>query len=261
MATTTITFLGTAAVLPGAGEDSACYLINGRVLIDTGWYAALKMQQYGYSALDVEHLIFTHFHHDHYMGVPALLFFRGMRQDWGDTRPPLRILGPAEDVATVVERAQALLQTERFPNIAPPLEVTAHEPGQPFETDTFRLDTIPALHGVQAMSLRLTDKRSGVVIGFSGDTGVNPALPELVHGCDLLIHEASLAPEVEDAKATSHTRATDAARVAVEAGARRLRLVHLAPAHAKRSLEAARAIYPGATLASEGETLVLTAGR
>src|SRR5205085_437983 len=44
MPQTTITLLGSAAVLPGAGQDTACFLINGRVLFDTGWYAALKTQ-------------------------------------------------------------------------------------------------------------------------------------------------------------------------------------------------------------------------
>src|SRR5437879_3430827 len=78
MPNTVVTFLGTAAVLPGAGQDSACFLINGRVLFDTGWYAALKMQEYGCDPLAIEHLIFTHCHHDHYMGLPALLFFRAM---------------------------------------------------------------------------------------------------------------------------------------------------------------------------------------
>ncbi|MBV9470493.1 MAG: hypothetical protein JOZ57_14740, partial [Abitibacteriaceae bacterium] len=52
MTQTKLTFLGAAAVLPGAGEDTACFLVNGSLLVDCGWCAALHMQQYGYSALE-----------------------------------------------------------------------------------------------------------------------------------------------------------------------------------------------------------------
>ncbi len=47
MARTTITLLDTAAVLPGAGGGSACFLVNGPVLFDTGWSAPLRMLQFG----------------------------------------------------------------------------------------------------------------------------------------------------------------------------------------------------------------------
>src|SRR5688500_10866328 len=105
--TTRLTFLGAAAAVPGAGEDTACFLINGKLLFDCGWYGALKMQQYGYSALDVETLFFTHCHHDHYMGLPALLFFRGMRSsNAGKVLSPLNIVGPPDDLPIVVEQSR-----------------------------------------------------------------------------------------------------------------------------------------------------------
>src|SRR5947207_6539767 len=117
MAETRVTMLGTAAVLPGAGEDTACFLINRSILFDTGWYAALKMQSCGYTPLDVEWLIFTHCHHDHYMGLPALLFFRGMSIGWGRERPPLKIIGPPSDLELVVRLSQEFLQAGRFPGV------------------------------------------------------------------------------------------------------------------------------------------------
>ena len=38
---TTVTFLGTDAVVPGCGADTASFVINNRYLVDTGWYAAI----------------------------------------------------------------------------------------------------------------------------------------------------------------------------------------------------------------------------
>ncbi len=257
MAETRVTFLGTAAVLPGAGEDTACFLINGRILFDTGWYAALKMQACGYNPLDVEWLIFTHCHHDHYMGLPALMFFRAMSLVWGRNRPPLKIIGPPSDLEIVARLAREFLQADRFPGVWQEPELFPLTPGDTFETDAFRLETRRSLHGVEGSCGRWTDRSTGRVVAFSGDTGPNPSMVELAWRADLLIHEASLGPDTPDHKAVVHSRATDAARVAVEAEVARLRLVHLGPDHRPRSLEAARQLFPAVALAAEGETLDL----
>jgi ribonuclease Z len=257
MAETRVTFLGTAAVLPGAGEDTACFLINGGIMFDTGWYGALKMQASGCTALDVEWLIFTHCHHDHYMGLPALLFFRGMSRAWGRERPPLKIVGPPSDLEVVVRLAREFLQVARFPDVWQEPELFPLPPGETLETDGFRLDTRRSLHGVEGSCGRFTDRVTGRVVAFSGDTGPNPSLVELAWHADLLIHEASLSPETPDHKAVVHSRASDAARVAVEAEVARLRLVHLGADHRQRSLEAARQLFPAAELAAEGEMIVL----
>jgi ribonuclease Z len=257
MAETRVTFLGTAAVLPGAGEDTACFLVNGGILFDTGWYAALRMQSYCYSPLDVEWLIFTHCHHDHYMGLPALLFYRAMYGAHGGARPPLKIVGPPSDLETVVRLSREFLQARRFPPAWAEPDLYPLPPGETFETDGFRLETRRSLHGVEGIIGRFTDRVTGKVIAFSGDTGPHPSMVELAWRADLLIHEASLSPEAEDWNATVHSRATHAARAAAEAEVARLRLVHLGPGHRERSLEAARRLYPAAELAAEGETLLL----
>jgi len=86
-------------------------LINGKHLVDTGWCAALKMREYGFDPLALESIILTHFHQDHYLGLPQLLFFVGLRK-----RPGLllNIAGPSENLQRVVEAADAFLQVPRF---------------------------------------------------------------------------------------------------------------------------------------------------
>jgi ribonuclease Z len=256
MAETTVTFLGTAAVLPGPGEDSACFLINGSVLFDCGWYAALRMQEYGFDPLGVETLFLTHCHHDHYMGLPALLFVRAMRQGRGEERPPLKIVGPADDLPVVTELARQFLQAGRFPSVWPPLTLHPLVPGESYETERFRIDTVRALHPVTGLCGRFTDRATGVAIAFSGDTGPNAELAALARGADLLIHEASVRPEVtDDALRPDHSRAADAARTALRAGVKRLALLHIHGGHHEASLAAARAVFPATELARQGETL------
>ena len=256
--TTAVTFLGVAAAVPGAGEDTASFVVNGTTLFDCGWQAALKLQQYGFDPLGIETLVFTHCHHDHYLGLPGLMFFRAMRGGGRSALPPLRIVGPPDDLPVVVERSRHFLQAERFPEVWQPPDLHPLEPGDTFETDAFRVDTVRALHPVTGVCGRFTDRRTGAVFAFSGDTGPNPDLPALARDADLLIHEASLAPEVtEPDPRWGHSRASDAARTAREAGVKRLRLIHIPARHREASLAAARAIFPETVLAAEGETLVL----
>src|SRR2546427_15291 len=126
---------------------------------------------------------------------------------------------------------------QRRPSLLLPLA-----PGETLETDGFRLETRRALHGVEGSCGRFTDRATGRVVAFSGDTGPNPSLVELAWRADLLIHEASMSPDTPDHKAVVHSRASDAASVAVEAEVACLRLVHLGAGHRQRSLEVARQI-------------------
>src|SRR5579871_6483509 len=116
MPESTVTFLGTSAVVPGAGHDTASFLINGKYLVDTGWYAAIKMRSYGFDPMQLEYLVLTHCHHDHYLGLPQLLFYLRMRRRERPDRPPLKIVGPAEDLERVVMLARQFLQPDRFPD-------------------------------------------------------------------------------------------------------------------------------------------------
>jgi ribonuclease Z len=256
MAETRVTFLGTADVLPGAGEDTACFIVNRRILFDTGWNSALKMLSHGCDPLSVEWLIFTHCHHDHYLGLPGLQFYRAMRGSRG-TVAPMKIAGPPEDLEAVVRLSREFLQADRFPSVWVEPHLCPLPPGETLETDGFRLETCRSRHGVEGICGRFTDLSSGRVVAFSGDTGPNPALVELAWRADLLIHEGSLSPETPDDGAVVHSRATDAARLAREAEVARLRLVHVGAAHRQRSLEVARAIFPATELAAEGEELAL----
>lgn len=255
MGQTKLTFLGVAAAVPEAGEDTASFLVNGELLFDCGWANVLQMRAYGYDPLQVRTLFFTHCHHDHYLGLPALLFYRAMRQ----ANQLLTIIGPPDDLPIVVERAQAFLQTERFEPLRQDLELIPLKPGATWQNERYEIQTARALHPVTGVCGRLTDKHSGAVITFSGDTAPNADLKTLAQNADLLIHEASIAPTGKLDARFGHSRAADAAQTALDAGVKALRLVHVGAAHRAISEQDARAIFPSAKLAVMGETLNLPA--
>jgi ribonuclease Z len=258
---TRLTFLGTSTANPAAGEDTACFFINGTLLIDCGFNAALNMQRYGHEATKVETLFVTHFHHDHYMGLPSLLFTRGMRSRELVNRPPLQIVGPADDLPVVVELSRRFLQADRFPTVWPKVELRPLEPGQTYETDTFKIETVKAIHPVTGFCSRYTDKATGVVIAFSGDTNPNPAFARLARGADVLIHEASIGPTTPGDKiGKDHSRAIDAAHIARESGVKQLVLIHLSARQRDASLAAAKKVFANTIVAAEGQTIIFPSG-
>ncbi len=261
--TTTVTFLGTSAVVPGGGHDTASFLINGRYLVDTGWYAAIKMQCYGVTPLDLEYLFLTHCHHDHYVGLPQILLYRSMRRaQQRPDLPPLKIIGPAAEVETVVELAQRFLQAERFPEVIPPTQVIPLSPGGTFEDAAFHVAVCASRHPVPGLCYRFTDRRTGAAFAFTGDTAYDPALASHVRGVSLLITEASYGANPAPADNRSlHMGAPDAAQLAQEAGARRLALVHCPDEKQAAALEAAREIFANTFWPADGETVTVEKGK
>jgi len=253
---TTITFLGTASVVPEAGNDTASFLLNGTHLIDAGWYSALNMLRYGFNPMDLDCVFLTHCHHGHYLGLAGILFYLRMRQSERPDRPPLHVIGPEADIHRTLDRAHAYLQTDRFPDVGLDPVVTRVRPGDSLEREHFEVATVAGVHSVQAIAYRFTDKATRASIAISGDTARNPAIADLAHGCDLLIHEASSgAIPMDLAVHSGHSSAMDAARVAALASVKRLALVHCAEPLRPDALAAAQAIFANTFLPEPGETV------
>lgn len=255
---TTVTFLGTATVVPAAEHDTASFLINGKYLMDTGWYAALKMLQYGFSPMDLEYLFISHCHHDHYIGLPHILFYLRMRRSERPDRPPLKVVGPAEDIQRVVNLARQFLQTERFPDVECIPEVFPLEPGESLDDAEFRVDTCETRHAVQGLCYKFTDKNTGATLAFTGDTGYYPPIAEHVAGVSLLIHEASHGPNSPTpGPNVGHAGAPDAAKIALMARAKQLALVHCPEKLAAAALSAAQEIFPNTFFPRDGQKVIV----
>jgi ribonuclease Z len=257
-AQTTVTFLGTDAVVPGCGGDTASFVINGMYLVDTGWYGALKMRCHGIDPMHLEYLFLTHCHHDHYIGLPHLLFYLAMRGGERPDRAPLKIVGPAADLELVVTLAQQFLQMDRFSPVRYEPTLIPLQAGDSWEDPNFRLETCSSLHPVPSLCYRFTDSHTGKVLAFTGDTAYDPAIPQFVQGADLLIHEASYGASAAPASnASLHSGAPDAARVALEAGVKRMALVHCPQPRQEAALAAAQSLFPNSFWPADGETVVV----
>jgi len=253
-----ITFLGTSTALPDAGSDTASYVIGDRVLVDTGWFAIDNLRRANIDPLSIDLLLFTHFHHDHYLSLPSVLFYRLMKRRALDE---LTIAGPAEDIERVVALALDFLQVDRFfPNAGKPTLMPLR-PGDAFEAHGLRIRTHGTVHPVAGVSYRFEEPETGAALVLTGDTAFHPPLADFAKGCHMLVHEASLGPGEAD-PATNwalHSGALDAAKIAKEAGAERLILLHGPLGQAEACVEAATATFgPNVTWPKDGETVTLS---
>lgn len=88
-----VTFIGTAASVPTAARGTAATLISRggeRWLIDCGEGTQRQMLRSGLGLVDLDLILITHLHGDHYLGLPGLFKTYGLR---GRERP-LRMVGP-----------------------------------------------------------------------------------------------------------------------------------------------------------------------
>ena len=125
----------------------------------------------------------SHFHGDHFFGVPLLLL-----RFWEmERRKPLFIHGPA-GVEGKVRQALDLAYPNFNVKMHYPLLFREAEPETPLEAGGFQWRTAVGLHSQRALALRLED---GVrALFYSGDGRPTPATEALALGCDLVVHEA-----------------------------------------------------------------------
>jgi ribonuclease Z len=264
------------------------------LLFDCGEGTQRQMMRYGVGFSFAE-VFFSHFHADHMLGIIGLLRTMGLQDRTAPVtlygpRGADRILTAAMQlgvernkfpVAVQEVRPGDCLRRAEYDIVVFETEHRADTVGYAlaehtrlgrFHPERARELGVPEgpswgeLH--RGRSVRLDDgrvigpedlvgpPRRGRTVVYSGDTRPHLALIEAARGADLLIHEATFGgDEAERAVETGHSTASEAARVAVEAGVRRLVLTHISPRYSRDApelLAEARAVFPETVIARDG---------
>jgi ribonuclease Z len=280
-----VTFIGTAGSVPSARRGLPATLVRrggDRLLFDCGEGTQRQLLR-SIGLVDLEEIFLTHFHADHFLGLPGMLKTFGLR----GRETPLTIYGP---------RGLSPL----FELLRPVIGVTAYEvrlvelePGVPLERDGYlvapfsvehrgspaygyvlveqdrpgRFDEERARelgvepgpdfgrlqHGetvtVDGREVRpdevLGEVRRGRKLALTGDTAPSEATRAMAHGADLLVHEATFtAEEADRAAETGHSTARGAAEIAAAAEVGMLALTHVSPRYGPSELQAeAREVF------------------
>jgi ribonuclease Z len=218
------------------------------VLIDCGGDAAQRLCAHHLDPVRLSALIVTHEHADHVGGFPLL-----MERLWlAGRREPLDVYG-IEPALAQVERIHDAFDVSAWPGY-PGVRfhpVPLVEGATVLTSATLHVTASPGYHSVPSVGLRLEDRHGRRTLAYSSDTAYEPAIVRLARGADVLVHEATDAPPY-------HSCVEDAARVAKEAGASALVLVHLPPGFDDAEGDRrARAAFGAVTIGHDGVCLDL----
>jgi ribonuclease Z len=264
-----IVFLGTSGSAPTASRAPTAVLLRrggDRLLFDCAEGTQRQLMRSVVGLPDLEQIYITHFHADHYLGLPGMLKTFALRQ----RELPLTLYGPPG----LVELYGSLGRV--FGRLTYPVETIEVRAGEALEREGYRILVFPVHHGVSAVgyavvedprpgrfdpdaadalgvpngpergalqrgeSITLDDgrvltpdavlgeARRGRRIVLPGDTAPAEAVRVLAEGADVLVHEATFGEEERGRAAeTSHSTAVQAAEIARDAGVRMLALTHL----------------------------------
>ena len=188
-----IKFLGSASALPNAGNDCPCFIINGKYLFDCGYSVVTSLWEANQDVSQIEYIIFTHMHHDHYIGLAGLLFY--MLQSKKKNLEDLTIIGPS-DVNEVLERTYSfLLLDKHFLDAKRPKVITINA-GETISNDDFTLTAGSCFHPVDARCYRFTDKFDGKSLAITGDTALKTDMANLFRNADAIIHDCTLGTHI-----------------------------------------------------------------
>lgn len=226
------------------------------ILLDCGFTApfalfrALAGDAGARKALNLDMVWISHFHGDHFLGLPALL----LRFYEEERVKPLTIVGQAgvEDVISLAMDLAYPGLRERFP-----YPIVWHEatPNVSLSLLDLRLDCAYSEHPQPNLSLRLDDGERGIF--YSGDGRPTGETLALAAGVDLVIHE-SFSMEQDTPGHGTVPGSIDFAR---QAGAKALALVHLRRDVRREKIEQVRSAMNRAHLPvflpEPGETMTL----
>ena len=268
-----------------------------RLLFDCGEGTQRQLLRSDVGLVELEEIFLTHFHADHYLGLPGMLKTFALR----GREVPLTVYGPRglDDLLGSLRRIFG-----RLTYSVSPVEL---EPGEELARGDYRIEAFAVDHGVTAVGYALVEDerpgrfdvevadrlgvpagrergilqggepvtladgrvvtpeevlgapRAGRKIVLTGDTAPAASVVEAAAGADVLVHEATfLADERARARETSHSTAGEAALVGQEAGVTLLALTHVSTRYfGHQVVDEAAQVFPGTVVPRDFDVVTI----
>jgi ribonuclease Z len=293
-----LVFLGTSGSMPTSFRGAPALLVRRggeRLLFDCGEGTQRQLLTSAVGLVDLREVFLTHYHADHYLGLPGMLKTFAMR----GREEPITLYGPTGLSALFADLRRI------FGKLTFECTLVELRPGDRLPRDGYALDVFPVLHGRNAVGYTLlederpgrfdvsTADRLGVPAGpergalqrgepvtladgrivtpddvlgparrgrkvtITGDTAPSSDVVEAARIADVLVHEATfLEDEQGRARETLHSTALDAAAAAREADVGLLALVHLSSRYLGRdAAREARTVFPETVVPKDFDTI------
>ena len=185
-----VRFVGCGDAFGSGGRSNTCFHVTGEstnFLIDCGATSLPALKRLDIVRDDIDLILITHFHGDHFAGLPFLLldaqFTRRSR--------PLVIAGPVGIEMRLAQVIEALFENSSKTRQRFDLSVVALEPERTRSFGAIKVTPFPVVHGDSGGPfLAYRVEAEGRVIAYSADTEWTETLIPAARDADLFIAEA-----------------------------------------------------------------------
>jgi ribonuclease BN (tRNA processing enzyme) len=216
--------IGSGDAFGSGGRLNSCFYLKtsfSQMLLDCGSSSLIGMQRCGVVAADIDTVIISHLHGDHFGGIPYLL----LEGKYVSQRTkPLTLIGPKGLQQRVEAVSKAL-----YPGIMGkndfPVEYRELDPKKSLQFNSTHIECFQVKHGSSQHAYGLRVETGGRVISYTGDTEWTENLIPLSQGSDLLISECF----AYDQPLPSHMDYRTLLKQRSRLGCRKLVLTHMGP--------------------------------
>ncbi len=211
--------LGTAGSTICKTRATPSVLVNDDLLIDCAEGTTRKLLELKGHLKNLEKILISHVHADHIMGIVTLLWHLWLVEE--RTRD-LEIIGPVE-TRKVIEGFLTLTHTpvEAFQYKIKYVKLEGEE------MDLGEISAMKVVHHIDTYAFRINKDKS---FCYCSDTIPLERISTFAKNCDVLMHEASMPDEYAKwAHKYFHSTPMDAAKIATDAGVKKLVLFHFMP--------------------------------
>ncbi|WP_322515438.1 MBL fold metallo-hydrolase [Rhodopseudomonas palustris] len=183
-------FVGCGDALGSGGRLNTCFHVSGEsvnFLIDCGATSLPALKRYGISRDALDLILITHFHGDHFGGLPFLL----LDAKFAKRKRPLVIAGPPGIDIRLTRLMEALFEHSSATKPTFDLQVITLEPAVPRSFGAVTVTPFPVVHGDSGgpfYAYRI--EAGGRTLAYSGDTQWTDTLVAAAHDADLFVCEA-----------------------------------------------------------------------
>jgi len=183
-------FVGCGDAFGSGGRNNTCFHLTGaqtNLLIDCGASSLPALKRLDIVRNDIELILITHFHGDHFAGLPFFL----LDAQFSRRTRPLVIAGPEGIETRLPQVMEALFENSSKTKQKFELQVVTLAPEQTAIFGAVSVTPYPVLHGESGgpfLGYRI--EAEGRTIAYSADTEWTEALIPLGQGADLFIAEA-----------------------------------------------------------------------
>jgi ribonuclease BN (tRNA processing enzyme) len=183
-------FVGCGDALGSGGRYNTCFHLTGssvNCLIDCGASSLPALKKLGIARDDIDLILITHFHGDHFAGLPFLL----LDAQFSRRSRPLVIAGPEGIEVRLTQVMEALFEHSSKTKPKFDLSIVALKAEETRRFGVVTVTPYPVVHGESGgpfLGYRI--EAEGRVIAYSADTEWTETLIPLAREADLFIAEA-----------------------------------------------------------------------